>query len=312
MSKVIVVGSVAYDRIMDFPGLFADHFLPDKIHSINLSFQVDKISVEFGGTAGNIAYNLALLGEQPEIISSVGADFAQYRSHLMIAGIDPHTIHEIDGELTASAFILTDQADNQIAAFHFGGGARAYDAQVDVEGRALAIVAPGCIPDMTAMPAYFRSQGMRYLYDPGQALSALTPEQLKDGMTGAQILFASDYEFHLIKEKTGLDQLQLLELVPTLVITYAGEGSHIISRDDEIKVASTVAKEVVDPTGAGDAYRAGFMKGMFWGLPLRSCGQLASCVAAYAVENYGTQTHEFTLAQLAERYVATYGEKLPV
>ena len=311
MSKVIVSGSVAYDRIMDYPGLFADNFIADKIHSINVSFQVDRLSVEFGGTGGNVAYNLALLGEQPEIIATVGADFGQYRSHLLLAGIDPRTIREIEGELTASAFILTDKADNQIAAFHMGALAHVYDTPIETDGRALAIISPGCIADMMALPSYFRRQGLRYLYDPGQSIAALTAEALKDGMTGAQILFASDYEMTMIMKKTGLSQAQILELVPTAVITYGGEGSKIISKEGEIKVAPTAAKVLQDPTGAGDAYRAGFIKGMFWGLPLKSCGQLASCVAAYAVETYGTQTHKFTLAELAERYKSVYGEVLP-
>src|SRR3989344_2412133 len=280
MSKVIVSGSVAYDRIMDYPGLFADNFVPDKVHSINLSFKVDRLSVEFGGTAGNVAYSLALLGEQPEIVSTVGADFSQYRSHMLLSGIDPRTIREIEGELTASAFILTDKADNQIAAFHFGAGAHAYDTPVETEGRAIAIVSPGCIPDMMALPPYFRRQGIRYLYDPGQAIPALTPEALKDGMNGAQILFASDYELGLITQKTGLSQEQILQTVPTIVVTFGGEGSHVITKDGETKVAATPAKSLLDPTGAGDAYRAGFIKGMFWGLSVQSCGQLASCVAA--------------------------------
>src|SRR3989344_5584976 len=275
MSKVIVSGSIAYDRIMDYPGLFADNFVADKAHSINLSFQVDRLSVEFGGTAGNVAYNLALLGEQPEIIATVGADFSQYRSHLLLAGIDPRTIREI-------------------------------------EGRAIGIISPGCIADMMAMPPYFRRQGLRYLYDPGQAIAALTPEALKDGMNGAQVLFASDYELGIIMQKTGLSQEHILQLAPTIVVTFGGERSNIISRDGQLKVAATPAKSLLDPTGAGDAYRAGFIKGMFWGLSVQSCGQLASCVAAYAVETYGTQTHKFTLAELSERYASVYGEKLPV
>lgn len=312
MSKVIVAGSVAYDRIMDYPGLFADSFVVDKIHSINLSFQVDRLSIEFGGTAGNVAYNLALLGEQPEVISTVGADFSQYRSHMLLTGIDPATIKEVEGELTASAFILTDKADNQIAAFHFGAGAHAYDTPVQTEGRAIAIVGPGCIADMMALPPYFRRQGIQYLYDPGQAIPAMTAEALKDGMNGAQVVFASDYELGMIMQKTGYTQDQIVQIVPTLVVTFGGDGSHIITKDGDTKIEPTPAKALLDPTGAGDAYRAGFIKGIFLGLGMQSCAQLASCVAAYAVETYGTQTHKFTLAELAERYKSVYGETLPI
>src|SRR3989344_2145162 len=312
MSKVIVSGSIAYDRIMDYPGLFADNFIPDKVHSINLSFKVERLSVEFGGTAGNVAYSLALLGEQPEIVSTVGADFSQYRSHMLLSGIDPRTIRELEGELTASAFILTDKADNQIAAFHFGAGAHAYDTPVETDGRVLAIVSAGCEADMMALPAYYRRRGMQYLYDPGQAIPALSGEALKDAITGAQVLFASDYELSLILQKVGLDERQLLDLVPTIVVTFAGEGSQVLGRDGIIKITPTPAKTVLDPTGEGEAYRAGFIKGMFFGLSLQSCGQLASCVAAYAVETYGTQTHKFALQELADRYTSVYGEKLPM
>lgn len=312
MSKVIVSGSVAYDRIMDYPGLFADNFVPDKVHSINLSFKVDRLSVEFGGTAGNVAYSLALLAEQPEIIATVGADFSQYRSHMLLSGIDPRTIREIEGELTASAFILTDKADNQIAAFHFGAGGHTYDTPVETDGRVLAIVSAGCEADMMALPPYYRRRGMRYLYDPGQAIPALSGEALKDAITGAQVLFSSDYELSLIMQKTGLDEQQLIQLVPTIVVTFAGEGSQILEAGGATKITPTPVKKVLDPTGAGDAYRAGFIKGMFLGLSLQSCGQLASCVAAYAVETYGTQTHKFALPELRERYSSVYGEKLPL
>lgn len=312
MSKVIVSGSVAYDRIMDYGGLFAEHFVPEKIHSINLSFKVDKLSVQFGGTAGNVAYSLALLGEQPEIIATVGADFGQYRSHMLLSGVDPTTVHEVEGELTASAVLFTDRADNQIAAFHPGAGAHAYDTPVNTDGRALAIVSPGCEADMMSLPSYYRRRGMRYLYDPGQQIDALTPEALKDAITGAHILFASDYEFGLIAQKTGWAEGSLLENVPTIIVTYGDRGSRVITREGESRIAPTLAKAVIDPTGAGDAYRAGYIKGIFLGLTPGGCGQLGSTVAAYAVETYGTQTHKFTLPEVADRYHKTYGEKLPL
>lgn len=312
MAKIIVSGSVAYDRIMDYQGLFADHFVPDKLHSINLSFLVDKLSVEFGGTAGNIAYNLALMGESPEIISTVGTDFGSYRSHLLLSGIDPTTIRVLEGELTSSAVILTDTADNQIAAFHPGAGGHAYDTPVETEGRMLAIIAPGCVADMTALPAYYRRKGLDYLYDPSQQILALSPEALMDGMTGAQVLFASDYELGLIAQKTGWAEATILEHVQTLVVTYGAEGSRVVTRDGQWVVKATPVKESIDPTGAGDAYRAGFIKGMFIGLSLESCAKLASVVAAYAVETYGTQTHHFTLPELAQRYKDTYGEGLEI
>ncbi|KKW20115.1 MAG: Sugar kinase, ribokinase [Parcubacteria group bacterium GW2011_GWA2_51_10] len=310
MSNVIVSGSLAYDRIMDYNGLFADHFVPDKIHSISLSFTVDRMSVEFGGTAGNIAYNLALLGEKPAIIATAGTDFGSYKSHLLLSGIDPTTIRIVEGEMTSSAVVLTDKADNQIAAFHPGAGGHAYDTPVETDGRVLAIIAPGCISDMTSLPDYYRRKGLKYLYDPGQQILSLSSENLQDGLTGAHILFASDYEFGLIAQKTGWAEGTILEHVSTIVVTYGAEGSRIVTREGETRVAAAPVKDAIDPTGAGDAYRAGFVKGMLRDLPYTSCAKLGSIVASYAVEAYGTQTHRFTLDDVAARYKSAYGEKV--
>lgn len=310
MSKVIVSGSIAYDRIMDYPGLFAEHILADKAHTINLSFQVEKLSVEYGGTAGNVAYSLALMGEQPEIISTVGNDFSQYRSHLRLSGIDSSTVHEIASEPTASAFILTDKGDNQIAAFHMGAAGHPYDSPVETEGRALAIISAGCIADMVTLPRYYREKGMRFLYDPGQAIPALTPEALKDGVHGAHVVFASDYEMSLIMQKTGLDERTMLEHASNIIITYGENGSRLLTREGEMQISAISNTKVADPTGAGDAYRAGFIKGLLLGLPLVSCARLGSTVAAYAVEIYGTQSHKFTLQEVSERYMGAYSEQL--
>ena len=312
MAKILVSGSVAFDRIMDYHGLFADSLVVDKMHSINLSFTVEKLSVEFGGTAGNIAYNLALLGESPEVIATAGADFNSYRSHLLLSGVDPKTIKVLEGELTASAVVFTDSADNQISAFHPGAGKFPYDTPVETEGRAIAIIAPGNVEDMTALPEYYRRKGMRYCYDPGQQISALTAEQLKDGISGAHTVFASDYEFGLIAQKTGWTAQSILEKVTNLVVTYGSKGSRVFTKEGEYKVEAAPAKNAEDPTGAGDAYRAGFLKGMVLALPLESCAKLGGLVAAYAVETYGTQTHRFTLSEIAERYKKSYGEKLPI
>ncbi|OGG49892.1 hypothetical protein A2763_01770 [Candidatus Kaiserbacteria bacterium RIFCSPHIGHO2_01_FULL_54_36] len=310
MSSVIVSGSIAYDRIMDFAGLFAEHFMPEKLHSINLSFQVDTLSVQFGGTAGNIAYNLALLGEKPEIIATAGNDFGTYRSHLLLSGVDAKTIRILDTDTTSAAFILTDKADNQIAAFHQGAGGTAYDTPVDTEGRALAIIAPGCVPDMQALPGYYRKRGFRFLYDPAQQIPALTGEMIRDGITGSYVLFGSDYEFELIKQKTGWTQEEIASKVPTIVVTYGAKGSDIITAGGTVHVEACPAQALVDPTGAGDAYRAGYIKGMIMGFPAESCARLASVVAAYVVETYGTQTHKFTMEDVKHRYKKTYGVEL--
>lgn len=310
MAKIIVSGSVAYDRIMDYPGLFSDHILADKAHAINLSFQVERLAVEFGGTAGNVAYTLALLGESPEIIATVGNDFSQYKSHLMLAGIDPKTIHTVAEEPTASAFILTDSSDNQIAAFHMGAGSHAYDVMVDTSGRGAAIVSAGCISDMTALPSHYRKSGLKYLYDPGQAIPVLSADVIKDGVTGAYVLFASDYEMALINEKTGLSDNALLQLAENIVVTYGKDGSRLLTRENDWKILPVPVARVEDPTGAGDAFRAGFIKGMMMGLPLTTCAQLGSTTASFVVEVYGTQAHTCTLMQVADRYKTVFGESI--
>src|SRR3989338_7169929 len=310
MSRVIVSGSLAYDRIMDFAGLFAEHFMPEKLHTINLSFQVETLSVQFGGTAGNIAYNLAMLSQKPEIIATVGEDFGSYRAHMLLSGVDPTSIRVLEGEMTSSAYILTDKADNQIAAFHQGAARHAYDTPVETDGRALAIIAPGCVPDMQALPGYYRKRGFQFLYDPAQQIPSLSQDILQDGITGATVLFGSDYEYELIKQKTGWAQEDLLQRVPTIVVTYGAKGSDIITAAGTTHMNAFPPQALVDPTGAGDAYRAGYMKGMIVGFTPESCAKLASAVASFVVEVYGTQTHRFSIDDIKDRYKKTYGETL--
>lgn len=311
MSRILVSGSLAYDRIMNYAGLFADSILPDKANSINLSFQVDQLSVEFGGTAGNIAYNLALLGEHPDIIATAGHDFAKYKSHLLLVGVEGTSIRFVENDMTSSAYVFTDREDNQIAAFHAGAGAQPYNSPVSIDGRALAIVAPGCTEDMATLPQSYRRQNFKYLFDPGQQTTALSPEALKNGISGAYILFASDYELGLIAQKTGWTEDVIMENVPTLVVTFGAQGSRIRTRTSDVKVpAVALLGPVVDPTGAGDAYRAGFIKGMLTGFSFEDCAKLGSVIASYVVEIHGTQNHTFGMDQVKERYQKSYNEEL--
>jgi len=310
MSRIIVSGSMAYDRIMDYQGIFSENILPERGHNINLSFQVEKLSVEFGGTAGNIAYNLAYLGEHPEIIATVGQDFAAYKSHLLLAGIETNTIRALEGVLTSSAYVFTDKEDNQIAAFHSGAGGTPYDTPVDVDGRAFAMMAPGCHADMMALPQFYRRKSFKYFYDPGQQTLGLSSDSLKEGISGAQILFASDYELGLIAQKTGWSEDTIMDNVPTLVVTFGAQGLRVRTREGEVKVPAAQAEKVIDPTGAGDAFRAGFMKGLLSGFALETCGRLGSVIASYCVEVYGTQNHKFTMDLVKERYKKSYNEEL--
>ncbi len=312
MSRILISGSLAYDHIMDFPGYFRDHFMPDKLHNINVSFNIEGHSENFGGTAGNIAYTLALLGEKPTIIASVGDDFAKYQTHLDGAGVDTSRIRLEPKLETAFAYILTDKGDNQIAAFHPGASKEAYADELPLEKGAIAIIAPGSIADMQSFPQKFRDAGVRFMFDPGQAIPALSADNLKNGMTGAEVVFCNDYEHGLIEFKTGWKPADILKVAGTLIITLGEAGSRILTTSGETHVIAMPVKEIKDPTGAGDGYRAGFIKGLLANMATMQCAQLASACAAYVVENVGTQGHQFTMDELKKRYEITYGEPLRI
>lgn len=309
MSSIYISGSLAYDHIMDVPSLFKDYFLPDKLHNINVSFFVPNHAEHFGGTAGNIAYNLALLGEKSSIIATAGNDFDWYKKHLESAGVDVGSIHIADDKPTAFAYIMTDKADNQIAAFHPGANGIPYGAWKPEEG-SFAIIAPGCLDDMRAFPELYHGNGVRFMFDPGQVIPSLTADELRNGMTGAEAVFCNDYEFSLISTATSWKEADVVKTAKVLVITLGGEGSRVITKDGETRVKAAKISEIKDPTGAGDSYRAGYLKGLRLGWEPAKCAQLASVVAAYCVEQVGTQTHRFTSQELKERYEATYGEPL--
>jgi adenosine kinase len=309
MSRILVSGSVAYDRIMNFAGNFTDHIVPDKMHTLSVSFQVEKVIEHFGGCAGNIAYNLALLGEEPSIAASVGKDFDRYEEHLLNHKISVDSLVRDPSDFTSVAHIITDSANNQIAAFAMAAGAHPYGEFPGGEYEA-AILGAGCVEDTLAFARQAKEAGIPYYFDPGQAMPAFSAEALKEIISGAAGLFGNDYEMGLIGEKTGWNEKEVLQETPLVVVTLGAKGSRILTADGEITIAAAPIRTVVDPTGAGDAHRAGFVKGLMAQLPLKSCGQLASTVAAYAIEQAGTQNHSFTLEELAGRYEAAYGEKL--
>lgn len=308
MAKIITSGSIAYDRIMDFPGHFRDHFLAHKLHTINVSFAVDGVEENFGGTAGNIAYNLKLLGHEPCIVSTAGSDFGAYREHLERLGIATDSIRVDAGELTSSAYIITDKADNQIAAFSFGAGKVSYGALPEAEGVSCAIVGAGNTDDMRALPAHCKSRGIPYFYDPAQEIPILSADDLRSGIEGAAGLFGNDYEIELITQKTKWNERELLARTPLVVATLGESGSRVMSKHRTERVKAVRVANAVDPTGAGDAFRAGYIAGCQKGLDAVACAKLGSVVAAYAVEQYGTQNHRFTVPELKERYEEAYGE----
>lgn len=312
MNRILVSGSLAYDRIMDFPGEFKDHFLPDKLHSISVSFAVATPVEQLGGTAGNIAYNLALLEETPEIIATAGNDFQHYRQHLLGLNIDPESI-DIDPDMpTSAAFIITDAKDNQIAAFSGGAGFKPYGRALNPKRYAAAVVGAGCVENMVSVPTFCRENAVPFFFDPGQQIVVLSKEQILQSLLGASVVFGNDYEMKLMEEKAGVDEAELLGEVDAVVITYGDQGSRVVTKEGETRVPAAHAERVLDPTGAGDAYRAGFMKGWLAKLPLEQCGKLGSVAGAYAVERYGTQNHGYALNDFRNRYRAAYDEQCPV
>lgn len=308
--KILVSGALAYDRILNFEGRFADHILPDKIHTLAISFFAPEMRESFGGTAGNIAYSLALLGEYPVILGNAGNDFSDYASWLKRNEIPVESIHIDPSVKTAVATVLTDKDNNQLAAFYPGPIANPYGT--DIPEGDFAIVTAGNPDDVRRMPEYFKKRGIPYLYDPAQTIPMLSGDDLKNGITGAEIVISNDYELSLMKEKTGLTEKDIIENTKVLVTTFGEKGSRIQTKDELLEIAPAQPDNASDPTGAGDAYRAGFVAVYTKKLPLKIAGQLGALVACYTVEVHGTQTHHFTFEELEKRYQDNFNEPLPL
>jgi adenosine kinase len=308
--NILVGGSIVYDRIMNFPGKFSDHILPDKIHILNVSFTLDKLNESFGGTGANIAYNLALLGERPKLFGTVGEDFSKYASWLKKNKVDISRVKMVKDILTSSCYIMTDQDDNQITGFYGGSGAIPILPKLSGLKRALAIISPDLVARMLEYVKIFKRNNVPYIFDPGQQITSLKTKELKWAIFGAKALIGNDYEIQLILNKLKIKFNQLKKLVEILVLTKGSQGSEIYNQGKKIKVRPAKPKNTSDPTGAGDAYRAGFIKGLVMGWPLDKCAKLASVVAVYTVEKYGTQTHKFSWPELARRYKENYKENL--
>ena len=306
---IFVSGSLAYDRIMDFPGRFADHILPEKIHILNVCFMVNGLIERFGGTAGNIAYNLALLGEKPLILATGGRDFGPYEDWLIQLELPLGGIRPIPQEFTAGAYITTDLGDNQITGFN--PGAMKYPSEFRFDGieprDTLAIVAPGNLEDMLAYTRAYKTGGVPYIFDPGQSIPAWEGADLVEMATGALALIVNDYELEMFRKKTGLEEAGILELTQTLVTTKGDMGSTILTSQGEEAVPVVPAPRVADPTGAGDAYRAGLIKGLILGLPWPPAARMGAVLASFAVEQQGTQEHQLELRDFWDRYAANFG-----
>jgi adenosine kinase len=303
MKKIIVSGSLAYDRIMNFSERFSDHILPDKIHSLNVCFQVNGVTENYGGTAGNIAYALKLMGENPTISATIGSDHHKYLEWLAKNGISSGGIRVIPEELTAGAYITTDMANNQITGFN--PGAMKYSSDLDIARldpeKTLLLVSPGNLDDMVTYPRLCKKAGIEYVFDPGQALPMLQAKDLIEVISGCSILIVNDYEFNLIQDKTGLANSDLLSLAKTTIVTLGGAGSRIHSQSETLAIPAFKARQVVDPTGAGDAYRGGLLSGLVNGYDLQTSALRGSACASFAVECNGTQVYSFNLQELEER-----------
>ncbi len=307
--NIYVSGSMAYDRIMDFPGRFSDHILPDKIHILNVCFTVNGLVEKFGGTAGNVAYSLSLLDESPVILATIGKDYGSYFDWLKKNGISVEGIRIINDEFTAGAYITTDKADNQITGFN--PGAMKYPSEYKFnsagKGDSIALIAPGNLQDMMEYAKTCRDRGIDYICDPGQSLTAWKGDALREWINGSAILISNDYELEMIMRMTGLDKKGLLGLTRTMVTTLGEKGALVSTSDGEINIPPARVSRVADPTGAGDACRAGLIKGLVTGRDIETSVKMGAVAAVYAVEKYGTQEHRYTYEDFVERYTRNFG-----
>ncbi len=305
----LICGSVAYDTILVFPDQFKTHILPDRIHILNVAFLVPEMRREFGGCAANIAYGLNLLGDVALPMAAVGHDFGPYRERMLAQGLPIEHLRVIDEAFTAQAFITTDLDDNQITAFHPGAMQYAHLNRVaDVHRKiALGIVAPDGRQAMIEHAAQFAAANIPFIFDPGQGLPMFSGAELREFIEQAAWMAVNDYEWGLVQQKTGLTAAQITEKVQALIVTRGAEGSVIYTRERTLTIPSVKPKAVVDPTGCGDAYRAGLIHGLLRGLDWEATGRLASLLGAIKIECRGPQNHAFTRPDLLHRYGENFG-----
>jgi len=305
----LICGSVAYDTILQFPDRFKSHILPDKIHILNVAFMVPEMRREFGGCAANIAYSLKLLGDRGVPMAAAGVDFAAYRERLVTLGIEVDHIRAVEGSFTAQAFITTDLDDNQITAFHPGAMQFAHLNTVADADRsiALGIVAPDGRQAMIEHAAQFAAANIPFIFDPGQGMPMFGAEELKTFIRQARWIAVNDYEWGLLQQKTGFEVSDVTAQVEALVVTRGAEGSVIYSKGRTLTIPCVKPRAVVDPTGCGDAYRAGLIHGLLNGLDWEATGRVASLMGAIKIESRGPQNHTFTRAEFDRRYRDNFG-----
>jgi adenosine kinase len=304
--NIVVTGSIAYDYLMRFPGRFVEHILPDRLDHVSLSFLVDEMRRQRGGCAANIAYNLALLGEIPRLMGTVGQDFDEYRRWLEAHGVDTSLTREEPDLFTASFFVNTDQDGNQIASFYTGAMARARELSfhdLDVASIDLVVISPNDPEAMVKYAAECRELGISYLYDPSQQIVRLPGEALREGLEGCDLLVVNEYEFELLQKRTGMSA-EAVRSAPAraCVVTRGAEGSRIWAEGQVYDIPPVPPKRTADPTGVGDAFRAGLIKGLALNLPWDLAGRMGALAATYALEAPGPQSHRYTLAEFAARF----------
>ncbi|MCP5328520.1 MAG: carbohydrate kinase family protein [Steroidobacteraceae bacterium] len=308
----LICGSVAYDTVMVFDGRFKDHILADRIHMLNVAFLVPALRRNFGGCAGNIAYNLKMIGGQGKVMATVGSDFAPYRAWMKDCGLPLDTIREIADEYTAQAYITTDADNNQITAFHPGAMNHAHVNHVPKDaGIRLGIVAPENRDGMQLHAQQFAAAGIPFIFDPGQGMTQFNGEELARFIEQATWVAANDYEASLLCERTGRSLEQIAAKVRALIVTRGGEGSHIYADGHRHEIPAAKPRQVNDPTGCGDAYRAGLLYGLQKDLDWPTTGRIASLLGAIKIEQHGTQNHRFSSDEFARRYRESFGVSLP-
>jgi len=307
--SIVVTGSIAFDYLMSFPGKFTEHFLAEHMNRISLSFLVDTMDKRRGGCAPNIAYTLALLGGRPLLMATAGEDFGDYRQWLDSTGVDTSQVRQIPGKFCASFFCSTDVDNNQIASFYTGAMADAGQLSFrSVKDCGLAIIAPNDPGAMVQYAEECRVLGIPFIFDPGQQCARMEGSELREGITGATIVIVNDYELELLRQKTGMSESDILVVAKTLIVTRGEHGSSIMTADGQVNVPAVTPARIVDPTGVGDAFRGGLMRGIALGLSYEDSARMGSVAATYALEHMGGLSHAYTWEEFKARYREHFGE----
>jgi len=313
MQDIVVTGSIAYDYLMRFPGSFREHIVIEALEQVSLSFLVEDMTKHWGGVAANIAFNMAKLGLRPRLMGTVGRDFPDYRRWLEDVGVDTSTVQQHDDVFTASFFCNTDVENNQIASFYSGAMAKSANYKLaDMSGNTspdLVIISPSDPTAMTNLTNECRERDLRFVYDPSQQIARMDGETLKHDMQGAYLMVINQYESNMVMKKTGMSMDELRNAVDLLVITHGGDGSEIFTNGDVIKVPAFAPDAIIDPTGAGDAFRAGFITGLSKEFSLEVCGAIGALCATYVLEHNGPQSKNYTIVEFVERLRQHYNDK---